>query len=997
MTLTASRAPSFVGCAPSYIRVIPDTLAALPTIDFDHLALPDGTTSHLCKLNARIRPTQHAANLAVVNWDASNAAGFCNGRDSYSSGHKAERWCFRGIHFKAVPRTISQTTANPAWAPVFATIGGDAAGIGALGPLPNLPNRIIYNQCYIQPNTDLYGTGGQGIFNSMDMEYFAYLNSWTDGVWEPSANTYFFFTSASSNGPYLFENNYIPVNVNWMITGGGPCFSYPANPSIAWRRNDLAQPWSWRPSEVYTIDAYGTNGWTFQVSNGGLTLAFVAGRTWWRAVQVYPQVGGYVYSPVDGTARQITATNLVDIGEGFFGVGSTLTLGAAWPLGDGGQFQGWLQAPAPVVLHQSGLTGALAHTTAGSRIVTLDTPLPAFTPDGITPIAGRPAVEYGPFFYTNDTVNRGETGSNVETVIGGRTIRSNNYDRGSVHGATGDGAPVPSSGAPFCRPVYPLSPGRPWQSGDTWDANSCRRRVEIVAISGDRLTLTLASPYFETIDFPYSIVCHDGLFRVWMYGGKGSFETKGGDRCLWEGNVIDGGAPTTMTPTGNDPMLYVVRVTITGSTGPNPQLTLTDPNEVVWTGATAAQVLAAFAEHARMYTTFGGMDPQLKRPTLPFCCVYLPASITESFVTVSRRIKSVDSATTATLFPLDPRMNGGDNIGDLVNTQVSMFFESNAHWVDSNYVVRYNVMIPPLGGVHIAGIWLSGSQAESQSEHDVGVNLSIHDNLIVDYDPSTPLGSRPDFFVLSNAVVDRLHPARAGIGSDWSDSYARISHNALVRSFGRGSHSFITANWLSLGVAHHVEIDGNIMDQYASLLGNQNEGLPGSAWIGHYEVPFRMGRNIAIKAGAAASMAANLAGFVPTNAGVETAAHVGFHDATATYPAILDPANYALEDVYATGTVSIPSNGLSATLASGTFPASVVPGQWFKTTTSPVRCQITSVAGNTITWTTPAHPEAFSSGNSYTIGFKGTASDGTDPGPNIPLLKLFTDGVRMLP
>jgi hypothetical protein len=108
--------------------------------------------------------------------------------------------------------------------------------------------------------------------------------------------------------------------------------------------------------------------------------------------------------------------------------------------------------------------------------------------------------------------------------------------------------------------------------------------------------------------------------------------------------------------------------------------------------------------------------------------------------------------------------------------------------------------------------------------------------------------------------------------------------------------------------------------------------------------------------------------------------------------------DYALQDVFNTGTVTIAVDGLSATLDSGAFSSDVVAGQFFRAdAASAEKHKITSVTGgNTVHWTDSAHSLAGATTQAYGIGFVGTASDGLNPGVDIDALIDFTAGVDTL-
>ena len=933
-----------LGGDPSYIRMMSSALASLPAIRSRRIPLPDGTVDTVLEgtnglaWGARISATDYPA-MPIVRASSGPVLASNENAPSIPVG-----WMFHGIRWQSNPAEADGNTLMDLRGTRDVTT---FAGTYYDGPRPTRCQRILFNQCSFESDINQTGRSMTKIA-IYEGDYMGWVNCLETGFYGAgSSETKLFETLGDCRGPHHWENNEFQTFTAALFTGGGGARSVDVRvQDLIWQRNWQHCPLHWRRSECNPFDAATTGtyaGLVVNVAADGVTVTPTAGArfAWAHENLEGPHEGCIMYEPATGKARRIASAGPVDnaFGAGTF---STVILDAP---GWGGPVTGitvYLQTPFPNVQYNSGMDTPmpLATTTAASATVTFNTPIPAGVRDETTfPGAGH-------FFYLNNT-----------------------------HWSGGND----QQNAPYN--TDPLNTGYGWVYGPTGIAKADCRRKKILTIAGDRLSCVLEGPYFESRTFPYSCVVFDGLWRTLI--NKGTWETKVGNRILWQGNVFEfGNGGGTQHPTAQLAVFGLQG----GQGAPVGQMTVVGNAMTVISGGPIFQTFTDFLPWKKR---FGLLGPRL----------YIGRSF--QFGVAREVVDIAPNRMSATLAPVNAAFQG--QFGDVTDVGFDLYIVESPWFQTADHVSRYNLIKS----------WKSGTSTWTGivniGEHVKGLNFIHHDNLFLDLGDlalnqggSQSVGLNMATGATTGGLVDGSLLTGAPIkGDNGTIAYYHNTHVRGVNSQGVGNIFTIRLNNGAItDKARDIEIADNVMAGFGAgravrFLADSGTNVvdPNIVW----DEPVTLARNIAAGSTAPGMMShTTVATRFPDNIGLPDPTQVGFANYSGgTTP--FDPAHYALVDVYTTGTVNLAANGLSATLASGVFPSTVVPGQFFRTNTAATELRRITSGGNgspTVTWTGAAHSEAGQSGKPYAITFKGTASDATDPGADMALVESFTRGVR---
>lgn len=699
-------------------------------------------------------------------------------------------------------------------------------------------------------------------------------------------------------GPYHLENNTFNTASMLFFLGGSGTLGIDVHPTGTIRRNWLRPKLSWVPSEACSgrwgewsviIDATRlvvNNNSPFSPPPGGGPNAPNA----WGAADVGPKPGGVMYEMATGIARRMSVADLTD--NAFYVTG----LADPWPTQPPAPIKVMFQVTSPdseisPLVYNSGLETPMptATTMNGSRTVNLSAALPQAVADEIT--AGHTL-----YFYLNNTSWFGD-----------------------VQGA----GPQPPNANSWTQ----AASGNGWGFRQGVTRASCKRK-KIVAVAANRLSFTTDSTqnaFTANETFPYSVVRFDGLWRPIFYHGAGSWEIKHAVRWLYEGNIDEQNTnrcyavdqPSGLGATGSG--AYIGNATIVG-------------NDLTW-----------------LNTDWGNLSYRYYYGApWPFISLVSGTGTNEFFSGGPSRI--VDYAIDGThlkLHPVDPRY-AAFTAGDCVNQPFCLLYQFTP-WVQMYGIVyRYNMMMRGMP------LFFKG-EASYTGKVIRGGQLSYHDNFqlrLGDY--SWPLGNGAD----QCGITVEVAPPQLNPGMTYSPGGAavydeppttaaqggfRYDHNTSVRlvpnqgNSNRGSGALIVgASPIDIGVqkAQGVSVRDNVVVGANGVktwpVKQYTDGEVTNTATSWDPATTIVAGNVMQGQGSlqTAFAAWNHAG---TNACVADVAALGLPNYADGATDGFNLANYAFDDVYATGTVAIAANGLDVTLeGGGTFPTTVRRGQGFR-------------------------------------------------------------------
>ncbi|HZH39645.1 MAG TPA: hypothetical protein VFD85_01470 [Gemmatimonadales bacterium] len=726
------------------------------------------------------------------------------------------------------------------------------------------------------------------------------------------------FTSGST---WYFENVGAEC-LNFFFTGGsgGGAYYVGENPhDIVFRRCHIWRPEFWLPTEPSPgVNVQPSGPYTVNIDAAGV-VSYVSGTpSWLDNVDMFSgqcfEKGTYIYDPATGIAREIAGEPYGFRPGGDGSGGSRFNLTQPWP--GGAQTNLVIYPLYGHMIHVSGLTAPTQDRAqvSGTSVTFLDAPLPAKV-------------------VCEDDLTVGDR-------IAGR--RAHYFSLASEHDASiADGANV----------------------------RMTRRKIQ--SIAANRLSCTLASAYPTSATFPYLISPNDGRLRVgegaYSNRGKAIIEHKGGERVLFEGNIVENFREYWRIHPSNqwEGRQVVNSMTIQA----NGSFHIND---------------AGFSLEPFMQTMV--TNRHTNGAPWPYAA-FVAGSIGSPFtgaVALVDTITGVDGTFKA----------GANNLG--AQSNFGQFWNMPVPFTrDQDFTIRYNHARgmqpgPSIHGnaINAAEIWLGERFSYTHNvQEDTGDKSKLGVN------GASPVGAYADgeanfaFWHGCKRSADVWPGPRYG-----KNSPMQVAHNTFVRFHTYKAIPVIqTMPQLGNGIPQpseystDLDFDANVADGLTHAGCQMMDGT-GQYWT----APYSHARNVLVGAGATANSA------FPDNAILTAQDRIGYLNPTPDPTGLPSRfrGNYSLTDVYAsTGTIA--SDGLALTI-SGTFPATVVPGQFVRLTVSGALKRIISGGSGTniVRWSGDVgnHSQA----TAFTVGFKGTAPDGTDPGVDWAGLVAMTAGVDTL-
>jgi len=734
--------------------------------------------------------------------------------------------------------------------------------------------------------------------------------------------------------------------LNCWFSGGSDAQNVGAIPrDIVYRRNHIHRPEFWLPSEPTTrtgaqpTDPWfqQTGPWIIDISADGLTATFKSTTPSWL-----PSFGGSGNSPAESCcyggylydpATGVSRQIVQSVPYGTM----TLALAAAWP--------GAPKTNLPVFTCRSNLVYASgAGTTieraqvSGATVTFLDAPLP-------------PSVR-GEADLTQAMIHQGKRAHYL--YLANQIEQHDNTARQSIAYSTG------LYRVPKRRKIMTIAPGR----------MSCTLESALPTTDWNGNTLAMT--------FAYHISRNDGTVRVGEgaadIAGKAIIEHKAGERVLFEGNIVENFGEYWRIHPSNQWSQWISSFTITMS---GTSFTVSGGTLPGWTGGRLPTWVTGVVDLRRTNGNPWPWAALIKSPG-----PYLNCGRINTIAADGLSGTVVDS-----------------NLPTSGSFAAEVWNLPTPWYLDQDFTIRYNHSIgmqtlPSIHGnaINAAEIFL-GQRFAYVHNLDEQLGSLVHGApWDVTIGAACYCVQGPPFAGGTPVQLGARLPGAPYPAQDYGrNAPLQVSHNTLANPAARpASNGWLYAQPfrdLPLNLADtgsDVEISDNIVEAFRNT-GARLINVARPITDGWLKAPVAIARNVCVGPGGASAVAA-LTDFTD-NGGVAAQTQVGYTNAAT--------GDFSLTDVYAdTGTIA--GDGLSLTI-SGTFPAAVAVGQFVRLAVAPSTPKriISGGAGtNIVRWTGDVGNH--NAASAFTVGFKGTASDGTDPGVDWAGFVAMTAGVDTL-